>query len=248
MSEISKLKALESNVKFLLSEPTSGYFDPQMVVSLIERYITVSDNLRTKHSELFTDLPERNFKLYQETLYGKEYYSSDSLRTLLIDIEYCINMLSESATVEVPSMKVTSEGLFFSGQYFDALQKVGEILGKAQNKIILIDGYIDQKVLDLLTVKDKKTIVEILTKDVNPALKTAAIAYNKQYGGLSIRKSSTFHDRFIIIDELEFYHFGASIKDVGARGFMFSRIEEPQIIANLLTNFKNTWTKALIEV
>jgi hypothetical protein len=165
-----------------------------------------------------------------------------------MDIDYCLRILSELTTVDIPSMKVTREGVFFSGQYFDAIQRVGELLSNAQQSIIIIDGYIDQKVLDLMTVKKANVDVKILTKDITPALRTAAVAFKKQYGGLSIRRSSVFHDRFIIVDDTDFYHFGASIKDLGNRGFMFSRIEEPQIVKSLLANFAQEWGKAQVEL
>jgi len=79
-------------------------------------------------------------------------------------------------------------------------------------------------------------IVDILTKSVDPALKHAADAFNKQYGKLgklAIRTSNALQDRFIIIDNKDIYHFGASIKDVGRRGFMFSRIEEEDVIKTI---------------
>jgi hypothetical protein len=75
-----------------------------------------------------------------------------------------------------------------------------------------------------------------------------ATDFNRPYGRLSIRTSSAFHDRFIIIDDKDFYHFGASIKDLGNRGFMFSRIEEPELMKILLGNFQVEWSKAKIEV
>jgi hypothetical protein len=117
---------------------------------------------------------------------------------------------------------ISREGVFFAGQYFDALQKVTEILEHADTEICIIDRYVDSAVLNLLTRKKSSVTVNILTKSVDPALKAAAIAFKKQYGKLAIRTSNAFHDRFIIIDNKDFYHFGASIKDVGKRGFMFS--------------------------
>lgn len=87
-----------------------------------------------------------------------------------------------------------------------------------------------------------------MTKKVSPVLKTKAAEFNKQYGGLYIRTSKEFHDRFVIIDNTDFYHFGASIKDLGNKGFMFSRIEEPEIIKNLSSKLSQEWEKAKPEV
>jgi len=109
---------------------------------------------------------------------------------------------------------------------------------------VLIDGYISEDVLDLLTSKAEGALVRILTGRVEPALKVHAEAFNKQYGGLSLRASRAFHDRFVIVDDSLFYHFGASIKDLGGRGFMFSRIEEPMVIESLHEKFSSAWEAA----
>ena len=148
------------------------------------------------------------------------------------------------SAVELPSMKIAREGVFFAGQYFDAIQQATEIFSLAEKSIVIIDGYISQDVLNLLTSKKPSVEVRILSKSLPDALVASASAFNKQYGGLSIRISETFHDRFVIIDEIDFYHFGASIKDLGNRGFMFSRIEEPAVIKVLWRVFSEEWSRA----
>lgn len=158
--------------------------------------------------------------------------------------------IEEPHAVEIPSMKLTREGVFFAGQYFDAFQKVTEIVSQAKKSIKIIDGYIDDRVLNILTSKSPSVQVEILTLKAScpPALLTAAQTFNRQYKNLSIRTSASFHDRFIIIDDTEFYHFGASIKDLGNRGFMFSLIEEPDVIDALRKKFSQEWAKSTVVV
>lgn len=156
--------------------------------------------------------------------------------------------LDEPQAVEVPAMKVTREGVFFAGQYFDAFQKVAEIISQARKTLTIIDGYIDERVLNVLTAKDANVRVDILTKSVTPAIKTAALTFNMQYRNLSIRTSASFHDRFVIVDDKEFYHFGASIKDLGNRGFMFSLIEEPDVMDALRNKLAQEWAKATVVV
>ena len=146
------------------------------------------------------------------------------------------------------TIEVTREGVFFAGQYFDALQRFREILSRAQRSVVIIDGYLNDDVLSLLTSKGTAVEVNILTKTLLPALHTAAKAFNKQYGKLSIRISQAFHDRFLIIDDNDFYHFGASIKDLGHRGFMFSRIEEPEVIDALRAKWTQEWAASKVEV
>jgi len=103
--------------------------------------------------------------------------------------------------------------------------------------------------LDLLTSKNDAVEVKILTRKVKPALKTRAIAFNKQYCKLNISTSDAFHDRFIITDDNDFYHFGTSFdKHLGNRGFMFSRIEEPEITKKLSEKFTLEWNIAGKEI
>jgi len=159
--------------------------------------------------------------------------------------------LSSTTKTDVSSVEVIREGVFFEGQYFDALQLVKKILSDAQRSIIIIDGYVNGDVLNLLTSKETAVEVNILTKTVPHSLKTEATAFNKQhgkYGKLSIRTSDAFHDRFLFIDDKDFYHFGASLKDLGHRGFMFSRIEEPKVIEEVRREFAQEWAKSPVEV
>lgn len=150
--------------------------------------------------------------------------------------------------VELPAMKVGREGIFFAGQYHDALQRASEIFASAKRTIVLIDGYIGREILELLAVKSPAVGVRILTKELPPGFLPIAEAFNKQHGRLEVRLSDTFHDRFVVIDGAEVYHFGASIKDLGKRGFMFSRVEEPTVIDLLKDRFETEWKKARVGV
>ncbi len=89
---------------------------------------------------------------------------------------------------------------------------------------------------------------KILTHDAQPALMPVAHAFQKEHGGLELRTSKAFHDRFVIIDDADLYHFGASLKDMGTRGFKFSRIEEPDVIDRIRTKFATEWAKAAVKI
>lgn len=253
MSEEIKLNALRENLRFYLYTFHAGsarYYDPLKVKDLFVRANAIFDKLRSEKPEFFSDFPTRDEKSSGTTDFeGRGYFYRHQLETLLSDIEYCMNIISGMSSVEIPSMKVTREGIFFAGQYFDAIQRVGEILSSARQDVVIIDAYFDHKILDLLTAKNPSVEIEILTKNVTPALKAAALAFNKQYGKLNIRKSTAFHDRFIIIDSNDFYHFRASLdKHLGNRGFMFSRIEEPVIISSLAKEFAQEWNNSPVEI
>jgi len=253
MSELIKLTALKENVNFWLYKfhrGTATAFDTKNVSDLFSRYNVISQKLRSQNPSYFGDLPEREAKSSGTSDFeGRGYFNRYQLETLFADIEFCINILSGLESIEIPSMKVTREGIFFAGQFYDSIQRVGEILSGAQQSVVIIDAYFDEKVLDLLTAKNKEVKVKILTKRCKPALKTKAIAFNNQYGKLNIRTSNAFHDRFIIIDDNDFYHFGTSVdKHMGKRGFMFSRIEEPEIIKRLSQRFNQEWDSAGVEI
>jgi hypothetical protein len=227
-------------------------FDPPTVREYFQHYKKLSDQVKSLLPQLFSDLPKREIPkpTKSDVFDGRGYIPVALLSTLVRDIEYIltVNERNQAATVEIPAMTVTREGVFFAGQYFDAIQRVKDILAQAKHSIVIIDGYINDDVLNLLSAKSKGVAVNILTKQVSAALKIAAGAFNKQYGSLSIRTSSAFHDRFVITDDTDFYHFGASIKDLGNRGFMFSLIEEPTVIAALKGQWNQEWAGALVVV
>jgi len=253
MSELIKLTALKENVSFWLYKFYNGraqQYDTKNVGDLFSRYDVISQKLRSRNPSYFGDLPERDFKSSGTTDFGgRGAFFRYQLEALFADIQFCIDILSGLESIDIPSMKVTREGIFFAGQFYDAIQRVGEILSGAKKSVVIIDSYFDEKVLELLTAKNKKVKVEILTRRVEPALRTKAIAFNQQYGKLNIRTSNAFHDRFIIIDENDFYHFGTSVdKHIGNRGFMFSRIEEPEIIKSLFKRFNQEWSSARVEI
>ncbi len=247
---IAKLVALHNSLKSWLEDTRGQYFDPQATMDLFERFNSIRDELRSLYPPLFEDLTCREVPKSSGTsdFNGRGYIKRRHFYLLLKDINYCLDILSTQPTVDIPSMTISREGVFFAGQYFDALQKVTGILEHADKQIDIIDGYVNSDVLSLLTGKKSTVAVNILTKSVDPALRTTAIAFNRQYGKLAIRTSNAFHDRFIIIDKKDFYHFGASIKDVGKRGFMFSRIEEEDVINAIQKKLAEEWNQATVVI
>ena len=127
------------------------------------------------------------------------------------------------------------QDIFFNGQIYDAYAFVNQLIQKAQKKILLIDNYVDHTVLDMFTRKKRDVNVDIVTLK-NTRLKAIDIKkFNDQYPHLSVNHSQEFHDRFLLLDERELYHIGASIKDLGKKCFAFSRMEDERLIKNLLS-------------
>jgi hypothetical protein len=247
---LAKLKALQSALAEHLKDPRGRYFDPPAVLEYFDRYAHIRDALRSQFPDVFEDLPVRRTPTPSKTtdFNGRGYIERNHLEVLNEDMQYILTVMASIPAVDVPSMKVTREGVFFSGQYFDALRQVADIVASAKMSIVLVDGYIGVETLDVLAGKAGGVNVQILTKNVSSQVKVLAEAFQRQYGHLEIRSAQAFHDRFLIIDDSEFYHFGASIKDLGKRGFMFSRIEEPDVTTGIRSKFQQEWSAATIIV
>ncbi len=120
---------------------------------------------------------------------------------------------------------IPKQGLFYEGQIFDAYSLIADIIRTAKKTIILIDNYVDDTVLKLLTKRKNKVSTIIYTKRISKVLKQDLEKHNGQYEPIEIKKLQTSHDRFLIIDEKRIYHFGASLKDLGKKWFAFSKLE-----------------------
>ena len=119
---------------------------------------------------------------------------------------------------------IPSQGIFYNGQTFDAYKFINDLIKSAKTDIKLLDNYIDETVLTLFSkVPDIK--VTIYTKTITRQLKLDLERYNSQYNNIEIKKFDNSHDRFLIIDETEVYHIGASLKDLGKKWFGFSKMD-----------------------
>ena len=127
--------------------------------------------------------------------------------------------------------------IFFEGQIYDAYSLISDIIKKANKKILIIDNYIDDSVLKMLTKKNNNVEVVILTSDKSNIQQIDIQKFNKEYPILKVAKTNKFHDRFIIIDNEEMYHLGASIKDLGKKCFGINKIEDVEIMEKIL-NYK----------
>ena len=124
--------------------------------------------------------------------------------------------------------------IFFEGQIYDAYSLIIDIIRKAKKKIIIIDNYIDDSILKMLTKKNNGVEVVILTSDKSNIKNIDIQKFNKEYPILKVSKTNKFHDRFIIIDNTELYHLGASIKDLGKKCFGINKIEDLSIIEKII--------------
>lgn len=124
--------------------------------------------------------------------------------------------------------------IFFNGQIYDAYSIIVDIIKRANKKILIIDNYIDDNVLKMLAKKKNNVEVVILTSDKSNIETLDIKKFNKEYPILKVAKTNKFHDRFIVIDNKEMYHLGASIKDLGKKCFAINRIEDMEIIKKII--------------
>lgn len=138
----------------------------------------------------------------------------DTLKTKVSKIDTLI----EKGNLQV------KEGIFYDGQIFDAYVFVNDLLKSAKSEVILIDNYIDETVLTIFSKYPNINFI-ILTKNISKQLKIDIEKYNAQYKKLQLKTSNKYHDRFLIIDNVNAYHIGASLKDLARKVFAFSQID-----------------------
>ena len=124
-----------------------------------------------------------------------------------------LNLKLKNNTLEI------KQGIFFNGQIFDAYIFVNDLIKSAKNEIIIIDNYIDETVLTLLS-KNPNINITLYTQNISKQLNLDIQKYNSQFINLTVNQLKNFHDRFLIIDDAV-YHIGASMKDLGNKVFAF---------------------------
>jgi len=159
----------------------------------------------------------RRFFIQNAELFQKVNYIEQKL------LEYDQNIEKVFRAIESKELK-PKQGIFYNGQIFDAYIFVNNLIKSANKSIVLIDNYIDETILTLFS-KNQKVKVTIYTKNVNKQLKLDLAKYNAQYKPIEIRKFNEAHDRFMIIDDKEIYHIGASLKDLGKKMVCFFKIQ-----------------------
>ena len=154
----------------------------------------------------------------QETL---QHLRLSSIENKLIEHDQKFNKLFSA----LENSELPQRGVYFDGQVYDAYQFVSDVIKNAQSSIILIDNYIDDSVLTLLSKRKKNVTATIYTASISKQLRLDLEKHNAQYPEVKAELFKQSHDRFLIIDEKELYHIGASLKDLGKKWFAFSRMD-----------------------
>ena len=119
------------------------------------------------------------------------------------------------------------EGIFYNGQIFDAYKFATDLIKSAKHSLVLIDNYVDETTLLMLSKRSKGVSATIYTAKISKQLQLDFDKHNDQYPPIQVRTYKESHDRFLLIDETEVFHIGASIKDLGKKMFAFSKMNEP---------------------
>ena len=131
---------------------------------------------------------------------------------------------------------IPTQGVFYEGQVFDAYALISKIICSAKKSIVLIDNYVDESVLVHLSKRHDKVSITLLTKTISKQLQLDVQKANAQYPPIQVKLFGQSHDRFLIIDQTEIYHLGASLKDLGKKWFAFSKLDQrtvPSMLASI---------------
>ena len=158
----------------------------------------------------------------------KGYAVNNRIDRLEDDVHNIKNKLGE-IDFQIKTNLPPNEGIFYDGQVFDAYTFVANLIRTATKTIVLIDNYIDDTVLTLLSKKKPDVNCTILTKKVTKQLQLDIEKANQQYPTFKTIGFTKAHDRFLIIDQNEVYHIGASLKDLGKKWFAFSKMDKGSV-------------------
>ncbi len=158
----------------------------------------------------------------------KEYIlKGGSVNRRLAELEYIVAEHARKIDFFVRTSLPPVEGVFYDGQVFDAYKFAADLIRTAKESILLIDNYVDESVLMMLGKRGKGVSATICTQRLSRQLQLDMAKYGAQYPPIELRVCKNIHDRFLIIDNAEVYHIGASLKDLGKKMFAFSKLGIP---------------------
>ena len=206
------------------------YFNLDVIISVGYRVNTVRGiQFRQWANKVLKEYLLRGHSIDQRLL-----YMENRMDYRLAEHDNQIKELSGKVDFFLKTSLPPREGILFDGQIFDAYVFVSDLIKRARRRVILVDNYIDETVLTLLSKRNPGVLATIYTKKIDKALRLDLERHNDQYEPINIRTAPNIHDRFLVIDDT-LYLVGASIKDLGKKLFAFSQMEaSPAIILDYL--------------
>ena len=180
----------------------------------LDAILSVGYRVNSKNATLFRRWANKNYRLEQ-------------MDTRLQKHERQIEYLTDKVDFFVRTSLPPVEGIFYDGQLFDAYKFATDLIRSAKVSLLLIDNYVDESVLLMLSKRNAGVKADIYTQAVSHQLQLDVQKHNSQYPPISVHTYKKCHDRFLIIDGTDVYHIGASLKDLGKKMFAFSKLEIP---------------------
>jgi len=209
----------------------------RMVERQVEYYnldviISVGYRVKSKQGTQFRIWASRVLKDYLL----KGYAINNRMNRMEDSLETLKNKVNE-IDLQINTHLIPHQGVFFDGQVFDAYELASKIIRSAEKSIILIDNYMNESTLTHLSKKKKSVNVLLLSKTISKQLILDVQKANEQYGNFTTKNFTQSHDRFLIIDNQEVYHLGASLKDLGKKWFAFSKMDKSSV-ENMMNKVK----------
>ena len=154
-------------------------------------------------------------------------YRLEQMDTRLQKHERQIEYLTDKVDFFVRTSLPPMEGVFYDGQIFDAYKFATDLIRSARQSILLVDNYVDESVLLMLSKRNTGVKADIYTQAVSRQLQLDLQKHNSQYPPIGVHTYRKCHDRFLIIDGTDIWHIGSSLKDLGKKMFAFSRLDIP---------------------
>ena len=172
-----------------------------------------------------------DFRRWANTILKEYMLKGYAINQRIEQLEKTVALHSEKIDFFVRTSLPPVEGIFFDGQIFDAYKFATDLIKTAKKSLLLIDNYVDESVLLMLSKRNPGVSATIYTQKITAQLQLDLDKHNDQYTPINIRTYRNSHDRFLIVDDKEVYHIGASLKDLGKKMFAFSKLEiEPNLI------------------
>ena len=197
--------------------------------------ISVGYRVKSKQGTRFRQWANQVLKEYMLKGHAINSYSHRRIEEKLSEHDRQIRDLADKVEFFVRTSLPPVEGVFFNGQIFDAYKFAIDLIKSAQQSIVLIDNYVDETVLLMLSKRRTDVTATIYTQRIMPQMQLDLEKHNSQYPPVEVKTYRDCHDRFLLIDSQEVYHIGSSMKDLGKKMFAFSRLSIPAtVIMNLL--------------
>jgi hypothetical protein len=209
----------EATVKYSLTVQKEGKRSVTRRVAFYNLDVIISVGYRVK------SVRGTQFRIWANSILKDYLLKGYSVNNRLEKIEQKISEHDKQFEFFLKSNLPPQEGIFYDGQIFDAWDFVSNLIKSAKKSIVLIDNYVDYTTLNLLSKRNNSIKISIFTAKINAELEEDIKKYKKQYGEIEVSIFKKSHDRFLILDEKEVFHIGASLKDLGKRWFAFSKIK-----------------------